>query len=279
MANAIGAGVAPDGGALPLRQGEGRKGSGDDAAGGDGAAGLVPALVDGSARAVVPMLGSSSAPDEGHRPIVRIRQGTSSNWSGYAAYGAAGRFTSVASTWTQPAVSCTAQNRYSSYWVGLDGYNTSTVEQLGTEGDCINGAARYYAWLEMYPRPGSVIGVTVTPSHSYSASVTTLRRGSFALRLTDVTTGQSFSTVEKLNSAQGASAEVVVEAPSNGGGILPLANFGTASFTTSTANGLPLGSFTPNLDPITMLNPYGMKSTPSRFDATNKNFQVTWSAS
>jgi len=228
--------------------------------------------------AVVPVLGSSTTVEAGHRPIVRLRQGTSSNWSGYAAYGAAGRFTSVAGSWTQPAVSCTAQNRYSSYWVGLDGYNTSTVEQLGTEGDCVNGAPRYYAWFEMYPRPGSLIGLTVTPSHTYSASVTAQGRGYFALRLADVTAGRTFSTVEKLNSAQGASAEVIVEAPSSGG-ILPLANFGTANFTASTANGVPLGSFAPNLDPITMLNPYGMKATPSGFDATKKNFQVTWSPS
>src|SRR5260370_24868252 len=130
----------------------------------------------------------------------------------------------------------------------------------------------------MYPRPGSVIGMTVTPSHAYAASVTAQGRGRYALSLTDLTTNNSFSTVQKLNSAQGASAEVIVEAPFSGGGTLPLANFGTANFTGSTANGLPLGTFVPNLDPITMLNPYGMKSTPSGFDSSKQNFSVSWSA-
>src|SRR5919201_2033540 len=134
----------------------------------------------------------------GPPPIVRVRQGTSTNWSGYAAFGAPGSFTSASATWTQPAVSCTSQNTYSSYWVGLDGYNTSTVEQIGTEADCSNGAPRYYAWYEMYPRPGYFAAVNVTPGDTYSASVTARGRGNYALTLTDVTTGQSFSTTQKL---------------------------------------------------------------------------------
>ena len=241
---------------------------------------LVVAVLGMTGLAVVSVASSGGVPGggAGQRPIIRLRQGTSSNWAGYAAFGGPGGFTSVAGSWTQPSVSCTAQNAYSSYWVGLDGYNDSTVEQLGTEGDCVNGSPRYYAWFEMYPHPSYLVGLTVTPSHTYSASVISQGRGRYALSLTDVTTGGSFGTVQKLNSAQGASAEVIVEAPFSGG-VLPLANFGTVNFAGSTANGLALGSFAPNLDPITMLNPYGMKATPSSFDATNKNFSVTWSKS
>ncbi len=214
----------------------------------------------------------------GHPPIVRVRQGTSTNWSGYAAYGAPGSFTSAAATWTQPAVSCASQNTFSSYWVGLDGYNSSTVEQIGTEADCSSGAPRYYAWYETYPRPSYFAAITVTPSHTYSASVTARGRGYFALTLTDVTTAKSFSTTQKLNQAQGGSAEVIVEAPWSGG-VLPLANYGTVGFTESKANGVGIGTFA-QVDPMTMLNPYGMKSTPSGFsDAAKQNFSVTWSAS
>jgi len=210
----------------------------------------------------------------GQSPAIRLRDGTSTNWSGYAAYGRP--FSAVSGSWTQPAVTCSGQNASSSYWVGLDGYNTSTVEQLGTEGDCVNGAPRYYAWYEMFPRGGHFIGMTVTPGHGYHAAVTALGRGFFGLSLTDVTTGGSFSITQKLN-AQGASAEVIVEAPSSGG-VLPLANFGTAQFTAATANGQSLGGFVPQLDPITMVNPHGMKSTPSGFDASRQNFSVFWSA-
>jgi hypothetical protein len=53
----------------------------------------------------------------------------------------------------------------------------------------------------------------------------------------------------------------------------------TVGFTGSKANGVGIGTFA-QVDPITMLNPYGMKSTPSGFsDAAKQNFSVTWSAS
>jgi Peptidase A4 family len=184
-------------------------------------------------------------------------------------------FTSVTGSWTQPAVTCTTAKTYSSYWVGLDGYNDNTVEQLGTEGDCLNGRPRYYAWFEMYPHQSMLVGVTVTPFHSYSASVPSAGHGTFALHLADVTTGSSFSTVQKANQAQASFAEVIVEAPYSGG-TLPLANFDTVNFSAATANGKPLGS---NLDRITMNNPAGMKSTPSTLGSGGTSFSVAWSPS
>src|SRR5262249_15600610 len=95
----------------------------------------------------------------GHPPVIRLRDGTGTHGSGYAAYGRS--FSSVSGSWVQPKVTCGSQNAYSSYWVGLDGYNTPTVEQLGTEGDCVNGVDQYYAWFEMYPRGGRLIGMKV----------------------------------------------------------------------------------------------------------------------
>ena len=42
---------------------------------------------------------------------------------------------------------------YSSVWVGIDGYSSNTVEQIGTEQDVsANGKTSYYAWYEMYPQ-------------------------------------------------------------------------------------------------------------------------------
>lgn len=210
-----------------------------------------------------------------HGPIVRLRHGTSSNWSGYAAYGSNGSFSNVSASWTQPAVSCTSQNTYSSYWVGLDGYNSSSVEQLGTEADCSGGAPSYYAWYEMYPKRGYYIRMTISANDQMSASVTYSGGGRYVLTLSDSSNGQSFSTTQRTNSAKRSSAEVIVEAPYNGG-ILPLANFGTASFSNSLANGQPIGYST--VDPITMLNPYGMKATPTSLDSSKTAFSVNWSA-
>jgi len=233
----------------------------------------------GTTTAVVPTAATSGA--SGHPPIVRIRQGTSTNWSGYAAFGGSNAFTSVTASWVQPAVDCSSgATTYSSFWVGLDGYNTSTVEQLGTEADCSGGHARYSSWWETYPRPSYSAPVTVTPGHRYTASVTAGSKGTFTLKLVDNTTPQTFTTTQKASSAKRASAEVVAEAPWSGS-VLPLANFGTVSFTGATANGPTTGIGTfPNVDPITMLNPAGMKATPTGFtDAAKQSFSINWSAS
>jgi hypothetical protein len=212
-----------------------------------------------------------------HNPHIPGRAGTSSNWSGYAAYGSSGKFTSVTSTWKQPSVTCGALNTYSSYWVGLDGYNTASVEQLGTEADCSGGSPTYYAWYEMYPHPGYYVrSVTVVPGHFYTAKVVYAGSGSYNLSLVDNTTGATFSTKQKLPSAKRASAEVIVEAPWSGG-VLPLANFGTVSFTGSTANGQAIGSVS-SLDPMTMLDPSGGTATPSGLSDGGQSFSVAYGA-
>jgi hypothetical protein len=205
----------------------------------------------------------------------RVRAGTSTNWSGYSAAGAPVSFTSVAASWSQPAVNCTTQSTYSSYWVGLDGDSTSTVEQLGTEADCVNGAPRYNSWYEMYPHPGYYATVTVVPGHSYRASVTFIGSGNYRLNLQDTTTGQSFTTTQKLASAKRASAEVIVEAPWSGG-VFPLANFGTAQFSGAMANGTILSA--PPADALTMVNSAGAtKAKPSTL--SGGNFSVAWYSS
>ena len=76
-------------------------------------------------------------------------QAESTNWSGYA--GTTGTYTSVSASWTQPKGTCTSGDQYAAFWVGLDGYSSSTVEQTGSEVDCVGRTAEYYAWYEMYP--------------------------------------------------------------------------------------------------------------------------------
>ena len=79
---------------------------------------------------------------------------TSANWSGYDD-STDGPFTSVTATWTQPPVRrAGATFTDAAFWVGLDGDNSDTVEQIGTEGYS-EGVVGYDAWYEMYPNaPG-----------------------------------------------------------------------------------------------------------------------------
>ncbi|WBP85209.1 G1 family glutamic endopeptidase [Kitasatospora cathayae] len=196
---------------------------------------------------------------------------TSGNWAGYAATG--GKFTSVSASWVQPAVTCSGTNTWSSFWVGLDGDGSNTVEQTGTEADCSSGRPVYSAWYEMYPQYPSNFSSTVRPGDHFTASVTTNGSGSFTLTLSDTTAGWSHTVNKSLKSAALASAEVIAEAPSSSSGVLPLSDFGSVSFSGSTVNGQALGGFSP--DNITMASGGTTKATTSSLSG-GSSFSVTW---
>jgi hypothetical protein len=203
-------------------------------------------------------------------PNHRITRSTSTNWAGYSATG--GTFTKVSATWKQPTATCTAATAYSSFWVGLDGDGTNTVEQIGTDADCSGGKPVYYAWYEMYPKFPVNLSLTIRPGDSLSASVTTNGTGSFTLTIRDTTSGRSFTTIQKLRRAKLGSAEVIAEAPSSGS-VLPLANFGSVGFSAATVNGQPIGNFHP--DRINMVSGTTTKATTSAL-SNGTAFSVTW---
>src|SRR5262249_43134748 len=93
----------------------------------------------------------------------------STNWSGYAVVAGHGAINAGCGSWTVPV----AQGQgYSATWVGIDGYNSRSVQQIGTESDMVNGKASYYAWYEMYPNPTVPITTPIQPGDAISASVT-----------------------------------------------------------------------------------------------------------
>jgi len=207
----------------------------------------------------------------------------STNWSGYAVTGASGSVSDAKGSWTVPAIqgTCPSTNQYSSFWVGIDGFSSGTVEQTGTDSDCQNGVPTYYAWFEFFPHTLFLInGMTITPGDHMTAEANF--NGRFTVTITDTTTGVSFSTSAKVHSAQRSSAEWIAEAPSSSGGVLPLADFGTVSFSadTATVSGVTgaIGSFGSSVQVITMVSSSGaVKAQPSSLSGTNgDSFSVTW---
>lgn len=197
----------------------------------------------------------------------------SSNWSGFAADG--GPFTSVGASWVQPTLACApGETSYSSFWVGIDGDNDNTVEQIGTDSDCVNGTPTYYAWYEMYPKSSATLA-PIPAGAAITASVNTDGKGNFTLNLSfDHTVLPAVQA--KLPHASLASAEVIAEAPaSNHGpnGILSLSNFGTVNFTNATANGQNL-NLQPNLDQIFLVQNGTAVATPSGI--SDGAFSITW---
>jgi hypothetical protein len=74
-----------------------------------------------------------------------------------------------------------------------------------------------------------VNSVPVGPNDKISAEVSATSKGTFTVTIKNVSTGAKFQTSAKMNNADRSSAEWIAEAPWSGG-VLPLANFGTAQF-------------------------------------------------
>jgi len=171
---------------------------------------------------------------------------SSTNWSGYAVTGAAGAYNSVSSNWTEPSANCTgSDDEYAAFWVGLDGYNSSSVEQTGTDSDCDGTTPDYYGWYEMYPAAPVYFSNPVAPGDSMSASVTFSGTETYTLVLTDNTQGWNQTITENESGLSRASAEVITEAPSSESGVLPLADFGTVNYGGAAVNGSAMSNLSP----------------------------------
>lgn len=184
-------------------------------------------------------------------PIARYH-GYSYNWSGYAIVAGGEIATSPSgnrywsSTAANPIHSYTVSYVYGEWivpgikpgttgfmadvavWVGIDGYDSNTVEQIGTDSAYNPNTCEvtYSAWWEVYPKfshpikamtvnAGDHIVAYVKFIHEGSSNVIT-DRGIFELSLTDITTGKSF-TIKQGPLRPGfylrSSAEWIVERP------------------------------------------------------------------
>ncbi len=213
------------------------------------------------------------------------------DWAGYAVNGT--NLQSVSGSWKQPAAKCPVnQVQQASFWVGIDGFAPSdpTVQQIGTDSDCTkvagktSGTPNYYAWYEMYPQsvvflpkgsypvvPGETIGAHVAHvGTKYTLTISVVHRWTFAISITAPT--------PPLNS----SAEWIVEAPCSGSTstctILPLADFGTTTFSGVTVDGTSINTSGLPIHQITMTTAGGtiVKALPSPLNILGAAFSVIW---
>jgi hypothetical protein len=164
------------------------------------------------------------------------------NWAGYAASFGTTTFRFVSARFTVPTVDCSgvtaANGAWSSHWVGLDGFRSSsaTVEQTGLLAGC-NGTTPVYApFWEMFPNAPRYPSITVKPGDKISVSVYYNRSTrKFTLTFSDTTRHRQFTRTRACpagTTCRRNSAEAISEAPLDGstGDILPLADFHTARF-------------------------------------------------
>jgi Peptidase A4 family len=235
----------------------------------------------------------------------------SENWAGYVVGGSDGntQFSNVSGSWVQPTSKCASGQDDAAFWVGIggssaqsssygsllgDGSSTS-LEQIGTEGNCTGNGTQYYAWYELVPAAPVQLNLTIRPGDHITASVG-VNGSSTVFSLKDETTGQSFTKTVQSPNPDTSSAEWVAEAPSqcDGSGSctpLPLSDFGTVDFTnaTATANGhtgtisdsnwtaqpIALGSDgTYDIGYGSSQNTAG--ASPSSLSSDGSSFSVTW---
>lgn len=109
---------------------------------------------------LITALGATWLPTAAHAGVARVNAPVLNNvWGGYTVsfvnpdpqnYPLA-----VSTAWTVPAVSCTRNllpiSGEVSVWAGLGGTGSNDLEQTGTDSQCINGKAMYWAWEELVP--------------------------------------------------------------------------------------------------------------------------------
>ena len=208
---------------------------------------------------------------------------SSPNWAGYAAHRPGVQFTDVRGSWAQPQITCQQGGTYSSFWIGLDGYLSNDVEQIGTGADCTQqNLPESYAWYELYPAPRVRIAMVIRPGDQLEAEVSSVAAGT-TLSIRDVTNGRTFSSTRNGPSGPLSSAEWIAEAPSACTGsscnVLPLADFGAVDFNLCSAVGQgtsgTINSSAWGYDVITMVRSNGqVLAQPSQVSADGASFEV-----
>jgi hypothetical protein len=253
---------------------------------------LVAGVLAAVVAATAALGGSATRAAHGPR-LGGISHSTSTNWSGYAVIGST-PFTDVKGSWVEPSVSCgttggprggrnkpgKVQSSYAAFWVGLDGYSSSTVEQTGTDSDCNGATPSYYAWYEFYPAYPVNFSNPVQPNDTITAEVKDAS-GLVTVTISDTTQHWTQTATHSDKGYALSSAEWIAEAPSSGQ-VLPLANFGTVDFGGSAATGAgktgSISAFTN--DPLTMVTRSGQtKAAPSSLSNNGADFSVTWAHS
>ena len=220
-------------------------------------------------------------------PRVEVKNGLTTNWAGYAVLTnlsdpMINSIQEINASWIVPKVDCkVVRNSYAAVWVGMDGYSSPSVEQIGTDSICSQGKPVYYAWYEMYPKNSVYLRMKVNQGDLIFADVKYLGKNKFKLTITNKNTKISYSTTQLGQKLKRTSAEWIIEAPSIGKRTTPLSNFSEITFMGSsvTINNItgPITSNNWQYDKMEMVNNYlEPKTTTSEISLDGKSFSVDW---
>ncbi|HEX7444001.1 MAG TPA: G1 family glutamic endopeptidase, partial [Acidimicrobiales bacterium] len=172
-------------------------------------------------------------------------QATAPSWAGYIGIGS---YRAVSTTLVVPAATCApGENSSASFWAGIGGLESATIEQTGVESACQAGHPAYWAWWEAYggsPSSGPLSEVRVHPADTVTATVFDRGGGTYAMTVTDATSRTMQSATATVAGAVDSSIECIAEDPRGTGGQVPYTDYGTVTFSSCLAGGVESSSGT-----------------------------------
>ena len=143
-----------------------------------------------------------------------------------------------------PKLSCSATEALGSTWLGVGGWDGSTLLQIGTYDQCIGGQEQHGAFIEEYPGSEANLPLVFRPGQTVTVSLSQISPGTWAFSINGVSGTAAYSgggTVSWITEAFGAS----------GGVPLPVGD--ATTFSTLTVNGgaaqIAQGFSMPHLSP------------------------------
>jgi len=166
----------------------------------------------------------------------------SSNWSGAVLSSGAGTYKSVTASFVVPTPKTPSggSGSYSaSAWVGIDGDTCgSAILQTGVDFTVDGGSVSYDAWYEWYPDYAyDFSGIPISAGNTIKLTVTASSTKAGSAVIENVTTGKTVTkSITSTSALCEQDAEWIVEDYEEGSSLVPLANFGTVTFTGASAS-------------------------------------------
>ena len=129
----------------------------------------------------------------------------------------------------------------SSFWAGLGGFQSASVEQAGVESACQGGRPTYWAWWEEAggaTSSGLLSRVLVHPGNTITATVVDLGGDRFAMAVTDATSNTTQSATASEAGSDDDSVECIAEDPSGSDNQVPYTDYGDVAFSSCLAGGI-----------------------------------------
>jgi Peptidase A4 family len=211
----------------------------------------------------------------------------STNWGGYVDLASKGStYSKVTANWTVPTLKCTSATAggFASFWVGLDGFNDSTVEQTGIRAICETAkTAEYEDWWEMYPAGVEIVHSTLKAGDKLTGTVV-VSGTKYTLSITDHTNPKNSLSVTKScakSTCTDATADWITESHVVTNDI-PYPDYGTEAFTDASATSGKktgtIGSF--SNDAITIVDSSGkVNAAMSKLLDKGASFDAIWKRS